>query len=98
MPLAALICFCVFFPTSRLPLRRNPSLRAEGLEESEEAEADGGVLPAGRLLLGNRAQPAEVPGVSGDPQQEGGGAGAFPGLLSLLLLQEVKTQACLGFF
>lgn len=66
-------------------LRWDPSIHSKGLEEGEEAKADGGVFPAGRLLLGNRPQSAEVPGVQGGPQQERRGAGPFPRLLSLLL-------------
>ncbi|KAG5855402.1 hypothetical protein ANANG_G00048690, partial [Anguilla anguilla] len=66
--------------------QRHPALRAEGLAQGEEAEADGGVLPAGRLLLRDRAQPAEVPRVPGGPQQEGGGARPLARLLPLLLL------------
>ena len=74
-----------------MSLRRRPALGAEGLEEGEEAEADGRVVPAGRLVLRDGAQPAEVPGVSGAAQQEGGGAGALARLLPLLLLQTVNT-------
>lgn len=70
-------------------LRWDPPLRPEGLEEGEEAEADGGVIPAGRLVCRDRAQHAEVSGVQSGAQQEGRGAHAFPRLLSLLLLQTV---------
>lgn len=44
-------------------LRWHPPLGAEGLEEGEEVEADGGVFPAGRLVFRNWTQPAEVSGV-----------------------------------
>lgn len=81
--------FIVNVGRSSFFFRWNPSIHPQGLEESEEAEADRRVLPAGRLVRRDRPQPAEVPGVSGDPQQEGRGAGALSRLLPLLLLQEV---------
>lgn len=71
-------------------VRWDPSLCAQGLEESEEAEADGRVLPAGWFMFRNWPQPAEVQGVQGGPQQERGGARSLPRLLSFLLFQTVK--------
>lgn len=73
-------------------LRWDPPIHPEGLEEGEEAKADGRVFPAGWLVFRNRSQPAEVSGVQGDPQQEGRGAGTFSCLLSLLLFQTVKLH------
>lgn len=66
-------------------LRWDPPIHSQGLEEGEEAKANGGVFPAGRLLFRNRPQSAEVPRVPGGPQQERRGAGPFSRLLSLLL-------------
>jgi len=84
-------CWYYQWPNNRVSLLRwDPPLRPEGLEEGEEAEADGRVFSSGRLVCWNWTQPAEVSGVQGDPQQEGGGARTFPRLLPLLLFQTVK--------
>lgn len=79
-------------------LRWDPPIHPEGLEEGEEAKADGRVVPAGWLVFRNRPQPAEVSGVQGGPQQEGRGAGTFSRLLSLLLFQTVKLYDLTFFF
>ena len=62
-------CFCVCVCVSSC--RRYSAVCAERLAQGEEAEADRRVVPAGRLVLGDRPQPAEVPRMPSGAQQEG---------------------------
>lgn len=59
------------------------------LEESEETQADWGILPAGRLLLRDWAKYTEMQRMSTDPHQEGRGVHPLASFLQILLLPKV---------